>query len=310
MESRRIRSAWLAPAALALLVGTQPEMARAQVEPGPPVGRIVADTVPAPSLAGNLLRDPAVQPAWVYLPPGYGDAKTRYPVLYLLHGVLDDPSVWIEPVYQGMTIPATMDSLIAAGAIRPMIVVMPNGRNALGGSYYRNSTVTGGWGDYIARDLVRHVDARYRTLGSAGGRAIAGHSMGGLGAIWAGMLLLYPSGDIPEPDNSGRFGRFTFKPKCDEGREFSRYSVVRLRREASKEERFGPTDHEEDEGGVAVQDSDPLVIDSRYPRPETGLRSRAAEDGGGFFGSSRHSRVSKKAMRESISSWVRPRSGM
>ena len=187
MESRRIRSAWLAPAALALLVGTQPEMARAQVEPGPPVGRIVADTVPAPSLAGNLLRDPAVQPAWVYLPPGYGDAKTRYPVLYLLHGVLDDPSVWIEPVYQGMTIPATMDSLIAAGAIRPMIVVMPNGRNALGGSYYRNSPVSGGWGDFIAVDLVRHVDARYRTIGSAAGRAIAGHSMGGLGAIWAGM---------------------------------------------------------------------------------------------------------------------------
>jgi hypothetical protein len=57
------------------------------------------------------------------------------------------------------------------------------------------------------------------------------------------MLLLYPSGDIPEPDNSGRFGRFTFKPKCDEGREFSRYSVVRLRREASKEERFGHAAH-------------------------------------------------------------------
>ena len=36
-------------------------------------------------------------------------------------------------------------------------------------------------------DLVRHVDARYRTIGSAAGRAIAGHSMGGLGAIWAGM---------------------------------------------------------------------------------------------------------------------------
>jgi S-formylglutathione hydrolase FrmB len=32
------------------------------------------------------------------------------------------------------------------------------------------------------------VDATYRTLGSAGARAIAGHSMGGMGAIWAGML--------------------------------------------------------------------------------------------------------------------------
>jgi S-formylglutathione hydrolase FrmB len=175
-------------AALALLVGSASGIAAAQVEPGPTKGRVVADTVPAPSLAGNLLGDPAEQPAWIYLPPGYDDVGSRYPVLYLLHGVLDDPSVWLEPVYQGMTIQAAMDSLIGAGAIRPMIVVMPNGRNALGGSYYRNSAVTGGWGDFIAGDLVRHVDARYRTVESAAGRAIAGHSMGGLGAIWAGML--------------------------------------------------------------------------------------------------------------------------
>ena len=180
-----------APRATAwLLVGVSliPRVAGGQVDPGPPAGRIVADTVPAPALAGNLLGDPTVQPAWVYLPPGYDESGRRYPVLYLLHGVLDDPSVWIEPAYQGMTVQATMDSLIGAGAVRPMIVVMPNGRNALGGSYYRNSPVTGRWGDFIARDLVRHVDARYRTLGLPGARAIAGHSMGGLGAIWAGML--------------------------------------------------------------------------------------------------------------------------
>ena len=189
MGSRRRLTTRTSRAALALLAGLSvtPPIAAAQVEPGQAGGRIVADTVPAPALAGNLLGDPTVQPAWVYLPPGYDDAGRRYPVLYLLHGVLDDPSVWIEPAYQGMTVQATMDSLIGAGAIQPMIVVMPNGRNALGGSYYRNSPVIGGWGDYIARDLVRHVDARYRTLGSADGRAIAGHSMGGLGAIWAVM---------------------------------------------------------------------------------------------------------------------------
>ena len=187
---RRRFPTWASRAALWLLVGTSqiPRAAGAQVDPGPPRGRIVADTVPAPALAGNVLGDPTVQPAWVYLPPGYDGSRLRYPVLYLLHGVLDEPSVWIEPAYQGMTVQATMDSLIGAGAVRPMIVVMPNGRNALGGSYYRNSPVTGGWGDFIARDLVRHVDARYRTLASAGARAIAGHSMGGLGAIWAGML--------------------------------------------------------------------------------------------------------------------------
>ena len=117
-----------------------------------------ADTVPAPSLSGNLLGDLESQPAFVYLPPGYEEElDQRFPVLYLLHGVLDSPEVWVEPVYDGMTIQATMDSLIAAGEIGPAIVVMPNGRNAYGGSYYANSAVTGGWADFIARDLVAHI---------------------------------------------------------------------------------------------------------------------------------------------------------
>ncbi|MGH7563426.1 MAG: hypothetical protein ACREK5_03270 [Gemmatimonadota bacterium] len=67
-------------------------------------------------------------------------------------------------MYQGMTIQATMDSLVLADEVAPMIVVIPNGRNALGGSYYRNSPVTGNWGDYLARDLVAHVDRAYRTI--------------------------------------------------------------------------------------------------------------------------------------------------
>ena len=151
-------------------------------------GRMVSDTAPAPSLARNLLGDVERQPAFVYLPPGYDDELDRhYPVLYLLHGVLDSPEVWIEPVYDGMTIQATMDSLIAVGEIEPAIIVMPNGRNAYGGSYYANSPVSGNWADFIARDLVAHVDATYRTIPARESRAILGHSMGGLGAIRLSM---------------------------------------------------------------------------------------------------------------------------
>ncbi len=154
-------------------------------------GRIVMDTIPAPSLAGNLLGDPDRQAAFVYLPPGYDDEPARrYPTIYLLHGVLDSPEVWVEPVYDGMTIQATMDSLIAAGEIGPAIVVMPNGRNAYGGSFYVNSPVTGGWADYIARDVVAYTDGSYRTIPSRESRAILGHSMGGLGAIR--LVMLYP----------------------------------------------------------------------------------------------------------------------
>lgn len=180
-----------AAAAIAFLSGLSVAAPAAglQLEPAPPAGRVVADTAPAPALAGNLLGDPTRQPVWVYLPPGYDEeAGRRYPTLYLLHGVLDDPSVWFEPVYQGMTIQSTMDSLVAAGEVAPMIVVMPNGRNALGGSYYQDSPVIGNWSDFIARDVVAHVDRHYRTIRAPEARAIAGHSMGGYGALRAGML--------------------------------------------------------------------------------------------------------------------------
>lgn len=177
----------LALAIAAFAVHAAPGPARAQ--PEIPRGRIVADTVPAPSLEGNLLGDSIRQPAFVYLPPGYDIESARlYPTIYLLHGVLDSPSVWVEPVYGGMTIRAVMDSLIAAGEIREAIVVMPNGRNAYGASGYMNSPVAGDWGDFIARDVVRHVDDTYRTIARADSRAITGHSMGGFGAIRLAML--------------------------------------------------------------------------------------------------------------------------
>jgi S-formylglutathione hydrolase FrmB len=90
-----------------------------------------------------------------------------------------------------MEIRAMMDSLITAGAIQPMIVVMPNATNRYIGSYYTNSPVSGGWEDWVARDLVRHVDATYRTLTGPESRGLAGHSMGGMGAL---LISMHQSG--------------------------------------------------------------------------------------------------------------------
>lgn len=59
----------------------------------------------------------------VYLPHGYEQGKEKYPVLYLLHGSGGDENAWSE---LGRTI-QIMDNLIAEGAAKPMIVVMPNG---------------------------------------------------------------------------------------------------------------------------------------------------------------------------------------
>jgi S-formylglutathione hydrolase FrmB len=68
-----------------------------------------------------------------------------------------------------------------------MIIVMPDGSNRYGGSIYTNSITTGNWEDYIVREMVAFIDKNYRTLARAESRGIAGHSMGGYGALKLAM---------------------------------------------------------------------------------------------------------------------------
>jgi S-formylglutathione hydrolase FrmB len=143
-------------------------------------GQLVRDTVEAPSLAGNRLGDPARRPALVYLPPGYATSGRRYPVVYALHGFDATPRAYESGRVRLRTV---MDSLIAAGAARPVIVVVPDAFNAYGGAFYTNSPVAGNWADFVARDLPAHMDRRYRTQARAASRGIFGHSMGGFGAL-------------------------------------------------------------------------------------------------------------------------------
>lgn len=146
------------------------------------------DTVSAASLRGNLIGDTDRREVTVYLPPGYSRNRSRrYPVVYLLHGFAANHRAFMAGVYSNMNTRLSMDSLIRAGLSREMIVVTPNARNAFDGSFYRNSVTTGNWEDFISRDLVSFIDRRYRTIRNRSGRGIAGHSMGGYGALWVGM---------------------------------------------------------------------------------------------------------------------------
>jgi enterochelin esterase-like enzyme len=158
--------------------------------------RLVVDTFHSVSLEGNLLWDSSERNVIVYLPPSYDDdVGKRYPVVYLLHGnsaryagTFNPNGNWIEGHYQGMNIKTSMDSLIIdAGVVWEMILVMPNGRNRYRGSHYVNSSVTGKWADYIANDLVEHIDSTYRTIPLPQCRGIAGHSMGANGTLYLGM---------------------------------------------------------------------------------------------------------------------------
>jgi S-formylglutathione hydrolase len=147
-------------------------------------GRVVEVKVPAPSLKGNLLGDPVEQSVTIYLPPSYDAAPAkRFPTLYLLHGFTGTQKAWTGYA----RLHTLLDELIAQGQSRELIVVMPNGWNAYKGAFYSNSTVNGNWEDYIYRDLVQNIDANYRSIARAESRGIAGHSMGGYGAMTLAM---------------------------------------------------------------------------------------------------------------------------
>lgn len=149
---------------------------------------LVVDSVTSPGLASNVVGDSPVRRTLVYLPPSYRrDTIRRYPVLYLLHGATSLPEEWVDSTYDGFDLRVAMDSLVAASATPEMIVVMPDANNALGAGFYANSPATGNWEDFVVRDLVRHVDARYRTEPQASRRALVGHSMGGFGALAIGF---------------------------------------------------------------------------------------------------------------------------
>jgi enterochelin esterase-like enzyme len=137
------------------------------------------------SLEGNLEADSPDREVTVYLPPSYAaDQARRYPVVYLLHGYggRDD-------TFNGRlaTLSESADRLAAAQGFSEPIVVMPNAFTLHKGSMYSNSVTIGDWEAFVAQDLVGYVDGHYRTIATRMSRGLAGHSMGGYGAVRIGM---------------------------------------------------------------------------------------------------------------------------
>ena len=122
----------------------------------------------------------------VYLPPGYvTHPRRRYPVLYLLHGFPGRPSAFLRTIRVGVV----EDVLTAQHRAQPMILAMPFGST---GTFTDKEWANGyrtneSWETFVARDVVRAVDARFRTVRSGAGRALAGLSEGGYAALNIGL---------------------------------------------------------------------------------------------------------------------------
>ena len=138
----------------------------------------------------------------VYVPAGYDSSPAKHwPVFYYLHGLGGDETNWTH----GGHLAEAADAMKLAA-----IVVMPDGDN----NFYIDSAMpedydacmaTGKglmvarqshedtcvhaskYATYIVDDLLGWVDGHYRTIAARDGRAIAGLSMGGYGALQLAM---------------------------------------------------------------------------------------------------------------------------
>lgn len=176
----------LGACALALAVGQAQAQVQTQVPevvPGAAKARVETIKLKSREIAGNLLGTPAERDVIVILPPSYDKERSRrYPVVYALHGYSIGPDQWVKEIH----LPQTAEGAFARGTPE-MIIVLPSSKNEHNGAFYSNSITTGNFENFIADELIEHIDRNYRTLARPESRGLVGHSMGGYGASRIGV---------------------------------------------------------------------------------------------------------------------------
>ncbi|MBQ6173881.1 MAG: hypothetical protein IJK28_04595 [Clostridia bacterium] len=164
--------------------------------------------------------------AVVYLPFGYS-ADGEYDVLVLCHGVGGTEDEW--SFGRTLSIGRTLtDNLIARGEVRPLIIVMPNGRSCANcyDTSMENAAAFYVFGQEIRNDLLPWMDSHYATWAAKHPddpavrehRAMAGLSMGGMQTINIGLCECL--------DLFAWFGAFSAAPTS--------YEASRIRAEIAK----------------------------------------------------------------------------
>ena len=126
---------------------------------------------------------------YVYTPAGYDpNAKTLYPVLYLLHGYSDDSDGWLSVGKANLI----FDSLIASGRAKPMIVVFTLGYGNMavlkpGRTPALSAQSVELYQKMLLTEVLPRVETEYHVQKDRDHRAIAGLSMGGQESLLTGL---------------------------------------------------------------------------------------------------------------------------
>ena len=114
----------------------------------------------------------------IVLPEAYYSSEDRYPVIYLLHGFMQNYTVWGR----------NLAGAYYARNLNDVILVLPDGGNSWFVNYASSEDEQkNNWEDHIIEDVIAYVDSNFRTTAKREGRAISGLSMGGYGAFMLGL---------------------------------------------------------------------------------------------------------------------------
>ena len=180
-----------------------------------PHGEIRSEWYPSKSLH-------SIRRLTIYTPPGFDvSGRTKYPVMYLLHGANADETAWTRLGHVNLI----LDNLLAEQKIRPFLVVMPFGYGTPPGSEAFNGGfdgITTTFASDFLGDVIPYVEARFPVLKDRDHRALAGLSMGGVESLTIGLnhleLFSYVAGfsaAIRPADFDKDFGTFAAHPAND-----------------------------------------------------------------------------------------------
>jgi S-formylglutathione hydrolase FrmB len=134
-------------------------------------GRIVTETFKSEILKRDMTCS-------IYLPPSYETSSRAYPMLYLLHGMGDDHTAWVN---RGEVSRIATES-IQKGESPEMLIIMPDG--LVDAFYLNNFDKSILWEDFFYKEFIPAIEKKYRVISKRTYRAIAGLSMGGYGSLY------------------------------------------------------------------------------------------------------------------------------
>ena len=156
------------------------------VRPNVPTGRVQRDKFTS-KLLGNE------RPIWIYTPHGYAAGKKPYGLL-----VLTDGGLYVNAA----RVATTLDNLIAAGLIPPLVAVMVENP-----ARFRELSCNSEYGDFLAQEIVPWARANYHATDRPEQTIIGGTSLGGLQAACVGLKHSEVFGNV-----LSQSGDFKWKP--------------------------------------------------------------------------------------------------